>query len=472
MPSNISYRIRRNGVLNLPRGSSTSKTVAEALLEKDVEQHHLYFNTSQFHNHLAHHLLAALDLGATAGLLQKIYDVEERMQRPIILEEKDRDIQITEENWSEYLGTKHQNAYSGFVDFFNLRISTFGVMKTIDEFIFSPAAQENSMLPRFMGGVGHPFILLGYALEFGNDGLVATALASTCIHDPFIPLAFEPSFNPTSSPGVPVLEILHLLSSSSSFEPIPYPKVGIPFGVGFQYYSKEDKAIGELCSKFHVSESATDSEMQEKIKELVWASVLMLFATGKEGREPRLDFFLMHLVTASLFLQSFVRVLEKQEHKTIIIKAFLPFIISISLFNGRPTIKPELIMAATDKPRPPHGPGSSLHKRSEQGGIGSPLNDEDYNPWSALIEASLYATDSHVLKTMRTLVMAARDYGDTPAGSITGAKAIPGASKLDGSIFVRAAGVLMDYMGWTTFGEKEREDWDRSGLGWDDAWKN
>jgi len=135
-------------------------------------------------------------------------------------------------------------------------------------------------------------------------------------------------------------------------------------------------------------------------------------------------------------------------------------------------------MEATDKPRPPYVSGPPY--KAGKGSIGSPLDDEDYNPWPTLIEASMHSSDSHVLKTMRTLVMAAREYGDTPAGSVIGTfrkenasvETHPGIANIDGSIFVRAAGVLMNYMGWTTHGQSEKEDWDRSGLGWDDAWND
>lgn len=49
-------------------------------------------------------ILAAYDLGASPGLLQKIYDNEASSQRPIVLEEKDKDITIDEDSWSQYLG--------------------------------------------------------------------------------------------------------------------------------------------------------------------------------------------------------------------------------------------------------------------------------------------------------------------------------------------------------------------------------
>ncbi|KAJ3760851.1 hypothetical protein EV360DRAFT_80794 [Lentinula raphanica] len=95
--------------------------------------------------------------------------------------------------------------------------------------------------------------------------------------------------------------------------------------------------------------------------------------------------------------------------------------------------------------------------------IGSPVYDVDhYNLWLALIEASFYSTDSHLLKTMRTLILAAKEYGDTPvigafrqhSGIASKEESHSGMAKVDGSIFI------------------EREYWDRSALGWDDAWKD
>jgi hypothetical protein len=41
-------------------------------------------------------------------------------------------------------------------------------------------------------------------------------------------------------------------------------------------------------------------------------------------------------------------------------------------------------------------------------------------------------------------------------------------AKLDGTLFIRVAGQLMDYMGWD---KGEENEWDRTALGWDEAWE-
>jgi len=234
--------------------------------------------------------------------------------------------------------------------------------------------------------------------------------------------------------------------------------------------------IRRICSQFYIDETAGDAEMNAKVEELMWTSTLLLVATGKEGRKPRLDFFLMHLVTSSLFLPSYIRILQKSMHKVKILRAYLPIVILLCLIRGRPIIRPELLMSATDKPRPPIKPESLF--KADKTAIGNPADDADYNPWPTLIESAKYADDSHVLKTIRSLAYAAREFGDRNAGEVIGAKDLqgrethPGIGKLDGSAFIRAAGMVMDYMGWTTHGQAARPDWDRSALGWDDAWKD
>lgn len=45
---------------------------------------------------------------------------------------------------------------------------------------------------------------------------------------------------------------------------------------------------------------------------------------------------------------------------------------------------------------------------------------------------------------------------------------IKGMKELDGSVFIRVAGMLMDYMDWD---KGEGKDWDRTALGWDEAWE-
>ncbi|KAF8630301.1 hypothetical protein AX15_003013 [Amanita polypyramis BW_CC] len=479
----------RKGLLNLPGTTHASKSLVESLLAKDTHEHHCYFRPSiGLHNHLNHHLLAAYDLGASTSLLQKIYDTEAKAQRPIFTEEKDEAITITKENWTKYLGDYH--AYGGYFKFFSSNIQEVGVLKTIEQYIFSVNANDGgaNMLIRLMSGIAHPFINVGYGLEFGSDTVVAASLAQAAVHAPLPTTMYDFSEatstknNPVGgtrqpSRGPSILEIIRQVYDSDILKPVmPYDPDALLSGrIRGAVSEGRAEAIKQICSQLDVDASSGDEEFNAKVEEIIWTTTLLLCATGRPGRKPRLDFFLMHFVTSSLFLPSYFRLLQDPTHKANLLRAYLPGMILLILTRGRPRINPELLMSHTATPRPPVlsslSPGKDV--------VGDPREDEDYNPWPAMLESVIYFPDSHVLKTMRTLFYAAQKYGDAPPGSVIGAfstkdgkETHTGMSKVDGTIFVRSAGMLMDFMGWTGHGQVARDDWDRSALGWDDAWKN
>ena len=108
----MSTVVLTSGLLNLPGATHKSKEVAEALLTKDNRVHHSVFSDrglGSFHNHLSHHILAAYDLGASSDLLNKIYEDEAKIQRPLVISEASGVPQpgsITEENWTQFLGVQ------------------------------------------------------------------------------------------------------------------------------------------------------------------------------------------------------------------------------------------------------------------------------------------------------------------------------------------------------------------------------
>lgn len=88
--------------------------------------------------------------------------------------------------------------------------------------------------------------------------------------------------------------------------------------------------------------------------------------------------------------------------------------------------------------------------------------------------------DSHVPKSIRALLHYSQLYGWRAAGSVPGAfdadgaASVPGISTVDGSVFVRIAGEIMQYTGWVketgAAGDGNDNEWDRTALGWDGAW--
>lgn len=229
--------------------------------------------------------------------------------------------------------------------------------------------------------------------------------------------------------------------------------------------------IRRLSSLFTIN-SADPAGLDKRIEELIWISTLLTFATGKHGRKPRLDFFLMHLLTSSLFLPSLVNALKTPENKARLLRLYVSVMLLVILLRGRPRIDPTLMMTYSPNPQPPV---KDAAVKPDASALGDPRDPESVNPWPAIIGSVIYAPDAHTVKSLRTLYYAAQMYGETPPGGMPGAfdengkESLEGAFKLDGTIFVRAVGLLMDKLGWVSYGQKEGK-WDRTALGWDAAW--
>ena len=276
--------------------------------------------------------------------------------------------------------------------------------------------------------------------------------------------------------GITLLELFaQVYESKILHPPMPYnPDAFLTARIRLALANGGAEEIHRICSQYGLFGDFKEADIATKVEECIWVSTLLLASTGREGRKPRLDFFLMHLVTSSLFLRPFFEVLEKPAHKVALLNAYIRVLVLTTLTRGRPRINPELLMSYTDTPRPPVFAGKLPEPNNSS--LGNPQNDTDYNPWPAMIEAVQYHHDSHVSKTLRTLIFASQSYGDKAPGTAigafhrdSGAETHNGTGKMDGTIFVRAAGLVMDNLRWVNYGQKEGS-WDRSALGWDAAW--
>ncbi|KXN81565.1 Oxidoreductase AflY [Leucoagaricus sp. SymC.cos] len=495
-----SYAIRKKGVLNLPGITNATKSLTEKLLLQDAEKHHCYFRAPGLHNHLSHQVLAAYDMGASIGVVQKIYDMNASSQRPIYLEEKDADIVVTRDNWTEHLG--NQNAYGAYFKFFRQEIEKLGASATLESYVFQPEANDKgkNMLDRFLSGALHPFIQVGYGAEFADDTLVATGLAQTAIHKASLAEHFPysvawgsdnappppPSTGPGRQPsaGISLLEVLRQVCDSNILTPpLPYrDELLLSDRIKGAVEGKKAAEILRLSQQFTsaIPNDASQQELDARVEELIWVVTLLMFATGREGRETRLDFFLMHLVTSSLFFEPVFSMLKNSRSKVALIRHYVPYLIVLTLSRGRPVIRANLTQDWTETPRPAGWDKILGIDKSKGAGVGDMTKDEDYNPWPVLVQGAIHHPDLHLAKAMRTLIFAGQRFGTTGRGEVIGAfrpgktereETFKGVSQLDGSLFVRAAGVMMDYMGWSVSGKIAKVNfWDRSALGWDDAW--
>ena len=215
----------------------------------------------------------------------------------------------------------------------------------------------------------------------------------------------------------------------------------------------------------------THEELADRAEEMIFLATLLTFGTGRPNRKPRLDFFLMHILTSSIYIPSYFKAISNIQYKRDLLRAYIQVLGVLIMIRGRPRIDAKLLMSYTDNPNPPN---SNLKNTTAQPNA---IGVEDVNPWNAIVAEAIHSPDSHVLKSLRSLIYGAENYGSLGKGELIGTygpdgkETHTGIAEVDGSVFIRAAGMMMDTLGWLTYGQKSG-DWDRSALGWDDAWKN
>ncbi|WVQ67892.1 uncharacterized protein L199_006097 [Kwoniella botswanensis] len=517
-----------------PGGDWESTKAVREVLEDNNRGYDIYESARFAHNHFPHSALTRYALGAPSQLIRDTWTHD----RPHLVsldpsdesrkkeEVKDVPDKIDSANWGDerYLGMK--GAYSRYLTFFHREIARLGPLETLNKYVFAPTAnwekwkdtdgkeqEPPMMIDRLVGGLFHPFIHVGFGLEFNDRVVLAEGLAEAAIHSdelnlPLITPGYAHEINHPSHPtpdhlrrppreipdsedclspncareprlGRSLLEIYSIVLHSPDLAPVPYDK-NSSINDRLKYATEGGKA--EKVRKLAEDWSLTDEELSDgkngwkrKFEEVAILVTLLACGTGRKGKELKIDFFLMHTLTSSIFIPTYMPILSIPNRR-LLLKAYLLVLLNTAIARGRPAIDPELTMSYDPFPV---APGSEEQVEPQKGAvIGSPDKKESRNPWMGIVESSLAYPDSHVPKAIRSLVYFAELYGSTRPGCFIGSflsggqthETIPGLAKVDGTVFVRGAGAIMNQMGWTREGQKEG-DWEFSPVGYDEVWR-
>jgi hypothetical protein len=306
--------------------------------------------------------------------------------------------------------------------------------------------------------------------------ILGSGVAQAAVHSVNFACFFEESGLPKSTPSVgkspTLLSLLRQVYDADILTPdLPYDPDALLSERRRRFLADPARPvlIRRIYDSWTFNEKRGDAEIQEKIDECIWQATLLLASTGlKEGKKPRADFFLMHVLTSALFLPGVVGALTTFRAKERLLQAYVRQTAMYIMLRGRPRIDIPRLMA--------YPAVASRNVNPHSTALGTPLEPETRNPWMEIIQDALHHPEPHVIKSVRTLYYAATRYGQTAPGRAPGAydesgqETHAGSGKMDGSIFTKAAVLVMDTLGWVTKGQ-EAKDWDRSALGWDDAWK-
>ncbi|WWC89561.1 uncharacterized protein L201_004485 [Kwoniella dendrophila CBS 6074] len=512
----------------------STKAVREVLQEND-RGYDIYESRRFAHNHFPHSALTRYSFGASSQLIRDTWEHDKSYLISLDPNDSHRDKEevknipdkIDDSNWGDrqYVGRK--GTYSRYLTFFHKEIERLGPIETINKYIFSGPANWQKfkngdgeekdgpmMIDRLVGGVFHPFIHVGFGLEFNDKVVLAEGLAEAAVHSdelnapiltpeyvheilyPSNPVpehlrrpardipesedCLEPNCAREPRLGRSLLEIYSILSKSEKLVPAPYdPDSSINERIKFASEGSKAQELRDLVEEWSLTDSELDNNEKEgwkrKYEELAILVTLLACATGRKGKGLKVDFFLMHTLTSSIFIPSYMPILSIPNRR-LLLKAYLLVILNTALARGRPQIDPDLLMSYDAFPTAPGA--DSIVKAKEGNVIGRPEKKENRNPWLGIIESSLSHPDSHCPKAIRSLLYFSTSYGSTKPGCFIGTylsggqthETLHGLSKVDGSVFIRGAGAIMNQMGWTREGQDEG-NWEMSPVGYDEVWQ-
>jgi hypothetical protein len=170
----------------------------------------------------------------------------------------------------------------------------------------------------------------------------------------------------------------------------------------------------------------------------------------------------MHFVTSSLLLSSIFSLLTRKSQE-LLLRGYFTTCLVWYIGHGRPELDIARFFGntATLHPIPP-GPKPNPHK--DVSPSPTSLFAVTPDPWLPIIQSTLTHPDDHLSKFQRTLAEYASLFGSTPAGYFTGTE-LKDAELIDGTLFVRVAGLTTGRLGWVREGEPPlRGVWDRRGF--------
>ncbi|KAI3605299.1 hypothetical protein WG66_013067 [Moniliophthora roreri] len=432
------------------------------LLKLNHKNWHIFYDEIGRHDRITHNLLALWSLGSNAEVLQSAYNLHVKLQSPIGGE---RTEQITKENVWDHLGDRAY--YKAYLDFFTSVVRDMGPAAALEEYVFSEKANFGSknkegkypeMLNRFLGGVLHAVIHVGYGAEFGLPGMWVEGLAQAAVNEASSGTLTPPSlFEATESTalakkdknGVHAFTILTRVLKDKRFE--------IQFDNFFATFQSVMNQCGAACVEYTEDwlPSPNSLEMiQQKIQELEWALTLMCVVPGFQGEEKEYnaDFLAMHFVTSSLFLRPLVSFLSPRS-QVLLLRTYFSSCLAVWTILGRPQLDLEGFFAS-----PLHPESSSVAKHKF-----ALATNTNPNPWLDVFARAIVHPDDHVPKFQRAMYVYATRYGST-AGFFANTE-LSGAERIDGTLFVRGAWLTAKRLGREVDKvPKEICFWDRRGL--------
>lgn len=305
MATNTAFRLPSEnlGLARLGPNSPGCTEVANDLLAKNHEKWHMYFRNVAGHNHIPHAILSTLAMGGSPYDLRRAYDDGEAIQLPMPpLDPAVVDQLSNKETFRARMGVLEE--YPNYLAFFEKDIEARGWQSVVKDYCFSRTPLADFMLAQLFEGLYHPIIHLGFGVEFQLGGLVAEGLAQTASHDPMYIDVFFAKAEALARSGTvarrPLLELYHEVRARDALRTAARLPDG-PWKVRDGVLGRALDDMVAVAAQFQVR-ADDPRDLERATAEAISCAAWTCAAAHKPGRQRKIDFFLMHNVTSSLFL--------------------------------------------------------------------------------------------------------------------------------------------------------------------------
>lgn len=309
-----------------------SKRKLEQLIRANNHTFGFLFNNRKFHNHAPHHLVSAFFLGASPEQLVAIYEDQSEALTPW----KDEiPIEVIDDDWKKLLGQKKYER--GFFNYFSDKV---GDAKDDWCAVVQKYCEEENLLRGLTGGLVHPLIHLGYAVEANSAEIAIEALAMACT-EYLDTTALLPKIEVVKQTTDPV-EIITEIRNDTSLD----NKLSEPFE---HNVAKFCKLFGPQIAKYGYQLKFEDPKTT--MQRLLYASTNLLVATHQDEGEPGFDFFLLHALTSShavteIILSPDHKVIPDDKVEFLLRELWVSFVV-LYIAQLRPLVKPQRITSVS-----------------------------------------------------------------------------------------------------------------------------
>ncbi|KAJ4173834.1 hypothetical protein NW754_012826 [Fusarium falciforme] len=341
------------------------------LLKANHANYSIVYHNLQFDNHNPHVLSSAYLLGASVSQLNDIYDKQIVELEPWV----PSPAEVGDDDWEELRGDRrYQRA---FVDYFEDKLVMRFNYDWRQELVHYLFTGDEPLWHGLIGGLGHPLIHLGYAIEMDCKEVAMESLGLACVQYNFFHKYIDnKSYTKKASfTSDSPLQLLIKMTKDERFNALPkHPDLDeLP-----DIFEKHEDLILEYWNAWEINDPLKQFEMSQE------AAVAILVATVQPGTHA-FDFYLVHLLTTSHAVRILLPFFPKEHHITLVREWWL-LVLAVFIVRGRPLPNPD--------------------------NVDSDLKGRD---WKYVVDKALnssWATDAHYVKAIRAMKEASKTWGD------------------------------------------------------------